>query len=94
MSVAVLSSPNSSSPAAASARSIRPMHANLLDEASKIITDPLVLVNVVSKRVRQMSKGQRPMVEVGVRADLCDIALREIIEGKLVPRAASDVKEE
>lgn len=70
------------------------MHANLLDEASKIITDPLVLVNVVSKRVRQMSKGQRPMVEVGVRADLCDIALREIIEGKLVPRAAADVKEE
>ena len=73
---------------------LRPMHANLLDEASKIITDPLVLVNVVSKRVRQMSKGQRPMVEVGARADLCDIALREIIEGKLVPRADEDGAEE
>ena len=53
-----------------------------------------VNLNVVSKRVRQMSKGQRPMVEVGVRADLCDIALREIIEGKLVPRAAEDGAEE
>lgn len=89
----VLPSPTTSSPAA-NRGNHRLMHANLLDEASKIITDPLVLVNVVSKRVRQMSKGQRPMVEVGVRSDLCDIALREIIEGKLVARAAADVKEE
>ncbi len=62
------------------------MQSHLLDEAAKIVTDPLVLVNAVSKRVRQLAKGQRPMVETGARIDLADIALREIIEGKLAVR--------
>lgn len=62
------------------------MQAHLLDEASKIVTDPLVLVNAVSKRIRQLIKGQRPMVETGVRVDWADVALREIIEGKLAVR--------
>lgn len=62
------------------------MQAHLLDEASKLVSDPLVLVNAVSKRVRQLVKGQRPMVETGVRIDWADVALREIIEGKLAVR--------
>lgn len=62
------------------------MQAHLLDEASKLVSDPLVLVNAVSKRVRQLVKGQRPMVETGVRVDWADVALREIIEGKLAVR--------
>ncbi|MBS0657575.1 MAG: DNA-directed RNA polymerase subunit omega [Verrucomicrobia bacterium] len=62
------------------------MQAHLLDEASKQVSDPLVLVNAVSKRVRQLVKGQRPMVETGARVDWADVALREIIEGKLAVR--------
>ena len=59
------------------------MTTSLLDEAMKVIPNQQVLINVVSKRVRQLSQGHRPMVEVGVRLDYADTALREIIEGKI-----------
>ena len=59
------------------------MTSQLLDTAAKIITSPHVLINVVSKRVRQLSQGHRPLVEVGARMGLADIAFTEIIEGKL-----------
>ena len=59
------------------------MTSQLLEEASKIIPVPQVLINVVSRRVRQLSQGHRPLVEVGPRMGLSDIALTEIIEGKL-----------
>lgn len=59
------------------------MTSQLLDAAAKIITSPQVLINVVSKRVRQLSQGHRPLVEVGPRMGLADIAFTEIIEGKL-----------
>ena len=49
----------------------------------KVITNQQVLINVVSKRVRQLTQGHRPMVEIGVRHDYADIALREIIDGKI-----------
>ena len=64
------------------------MHSHLMEQASKKITDPLILVNVVSKRVRQLIRGQRPMVERGLRNDLAEIALREIIEGKVTVELA------
>lgn len=59
------------------------MTTHLLDEACKVIPNQPVLINVVSKRVRQLAQGHRPMVEVGARFDYADVALREIIEGKL-----------
>jgi DNA-directed RNA polymerase subunit omega len=62
---------------------LRIMTTQLLQEASQIIPNPQLLINVVSKRVRQLGLGHRPMVEVGPRASLTDIALREIIAGKL-----------
>ncbi len=42
-----------------------------------------LLVNVVSKRVRQLSAGHRPMIDVGPKMGWSDIALMEIIDGKL-----------
>jgi DNA-directed RNA polymerase subunit omega len=60
-----------------------PMSSHLLEEASKIIPNTAVLVNLVSKRVRQLTNGQKPMVEVGPRMSNADIALQEIIEGCL-----------
>ncbi len=59
------------------------MNSLLVEEAHKIITNSQVLINVVSKRVRQLSAGARPTVEVGPKMGLSDIALQEIIEGKL-----------
>src|ERR1700744_565246 len=60
------------------------MSSNLLEEASKVITNTAVLINLVSRRVRQLSNGQRPLVEIGPRMSNADIALQAIIEHKLV----------
>ncbi len=62
---------------------LRIMTTQLLQEASQIIPNPQLLINVVSKRVRQLGLGHRPMVETGLRTSLTDIALKEIIAGKL-----------
>ena len=59
------------------------MISQLLEDASKVITSPQVLINVVSRRVRQLSQGHRPLIEVGPRMGLSDIALQEIISGKI-----------
>lgn len=64
-------------------RSTRNMTTQLLQEAAQVIPNQQLLINVVSKRVRQLGLGHRPMVETGPRATLTDIALREIIAGKL-----------
>lgn len=63
--------------------SLRLMTSQLLEDAFKIIPSQQVLVNVVSKRVRQLTAGHRAMIEVGPRMGFSDIALTEIIEGKL-----------
>ena len=64
-------------------RTLRNMTTQLLQEAAQVIPNQQLLINVVSKRVRQLELGHRPMVEVGPRASLTDIALKEIIAGKL-----------
>lgn len=65
------------------------MSSTLLEEAFKVIPSQQLLVNVVSKRVRQLSAGHRPMVETGPRMGYSDIALTEIIQGKLKYEAAT-----
>src|SRR5207248_11343017 len=64
-------------------RSLRHMTTQLLQEAAQVIPNQQLLINVVSKRVRQLGLGHRPMVEVSPRASLTEIALQEIIAGKL-----------
>jgi DNA-directed RNA polymerase subunit omega len=64
------------------------MSSTLLEEASKVIPSQQLLVNVVSKRVRQLTAGHRPMVETPLRMGFSDIALTEIIQGKLNFEAA------
>jgi len=54
-----------------------------LRAASKIISDPYILVNVVSRRVKQLRRGSRPLVESLEKLTPEDIALREIIEGRI-----------
>lgn len=59
------------------------MREEYLREAAAIIDDPNILVNVVSRRVKQLRAGNRPLVESLERLSPEDIALREIIEGKI-----------
>jgi len=66
-----------------SVRSLRNMTTQLLQEAALVIPNQQLLINVVSRRVRQLGLGHRPLVEATPRSSLTDIALREIIAGKL-----------
>ena len=59
------------------------MRDDYIKEALKSINDPNVLINVVSRRVKQLKRGNRPLVESLEKLSPEDIALREIIEGKI-----------
>src|SRR5437660_12802373 len=66
---------------------LRHMTTQLLSEAAHVIPNQQLLINVVSKRVRQLGLGHRPLVETTPRMSLTDIALKEIIAGKLAYEA-------
>ena len=60
------------------------MKSNLVVKAAEIIEDPQILVNVLSKRVAQLNQGRSPLIETVPSMGAADIALTEIIEGKVV----------
>lgn len=60
------------------------MKSNLVVKASEIIEDPQILVNVLSKRVAQLNQGRSPLIDTVPSMGAADIALTEIIEGKVV----------
>ena len=59
------------------------MKAELIKAAFKVIPNQQILVNMVSRRVRQLCIGHRPMVEYVPGLGHADIALSEIANGKL-----------
>jgi DNA-directed RNA polymerase subunit omega len=59
------------------------MKANLLKAASAVIPNQQILVNMVSRRVRQLCLGYRPLVEFVPGLGHADIALTEIANKKL-----------
>lgn len=59
------------------------MRNDYLLNASKVIDDPYILVNVVSRRVKQLRRGHRPLIESLEKLSPEDIALREIAERKI-----------
>ena len=63
------------------------MNAALVKKALEIVVNPNVLVNLVSRRVRQLNSGggraSRPLVSDVLSLGAADIALTEIIEGKM-----------
>lgn len=59
------------------------MKAHLIKSASEVIPDQKMLVNVISRRVRQLAFGHRPLVACAPGTGLADVALTEVIEGKL-----------
>tara|TARA_R110002020_G_scaffold65169_1_gene172227 strand:+ start:125 stop:325 length:201 start_codon:yes stop_codon:yes gene_type:complete len=60
------------------------MRDDYIKEALQTISDPNLLINVVSRRVKQLRRGSRPLVESLEKLALEDVALREIIEGRIV----------
>lgn len=59
------------------------MRDSYLDKARQVIPAPYILVNVVSRRVKQLRRGARPLVESLEKLSSEDIALREIGEGRI-----------
>src|SRR6266516_134970 len=63
------------------------MNAELVKKALAKVLNPHVLINMVSRRVRQLNAGgggtSRPLVAETGNLGLADIALREIVEGKM-----------
>ncbi len=57
---------------------------NYLELAKERISNIPLLINVVSKRVRQLNEGHRPLVKPdSAQMSNMDIALKEIAEGKM-----------
>ncbi len=65
------------------------MRDDYLQAALKIVDDPNILVNVVSTRVKQLRRGSRALVESLEKLSPEDIALREIMEGKITYELAT-----
>jgi len=59
------------------------MRDDYIKQALKVVPDPNLLINVVSRRVKQLRRGNRPLVESLEKLSPEDTALREIIEGKI-----------
>ncbi len=55
----------------------------LVQDALKVCNSPQVLVNIVSRRVRQLGQGFRPLIIVDPRSTFMDVALQEVAQGKL-----------
>lgn len=61
------------------------LNTELLEAAKARIGSVPVLVNMVSKRVKQLNAGFRPYIKPSSPdEDKLDIALREIAEGKII----------
>jgi DNA-directed RNA polymerase subunit omega len=54
-----------------------------LQAAQLVITDPMILINVISKRAKQLKSGYKPLIESLERLSAEDLALREVMEGKI-----------
>lgn len=66
------------------------MRDDYIRQAALKITDPAILINVVSRRVKQLKMGQRPLVESLEKLSPEDTALREVIEGKITYELPSE----
>jgi DNA-directed RNA polymerase subunit omega len=66
------------------------MKSHLVQAASEVIPNQQILVNMVSRRVRQLCLGHRPLVEFVPGLGHADVALSEIAAGKLAFESTRD----
>jgi DNA-directed RNA polymerase subunit omega len=53
--------------------------------ALRNVRNRFLLVNLLTKRIRQLKDGAKPLIEGGNRLSVEEIALQEIAEGKITP---------
>jgi DNA-directed RNA polymerase subunit K/omega len=59
------------------------MQSTLLNRATLVIPNQHLLVNIVRLRVRQLIRGHRPLIVAPPGMGFADVALSEVIAGKL-----------
>ena len=63
------------------------MNAELTKKALEKVGNPNILVNLISRRVRQLNSaggtGSRPLIETASGLGVADIALLELVEDKM-----------
>jgi len=55
----------------------------LVEAALQNVENPQILINMVSRRVRQLGQGFRPLIPVNPSMTFMDVALKEIADDKL-----------
>jgi DNA-directed RNA polymerase subunit omega len=68
------------------------MNQILLKKASTVVPSDQLLVNMIRQRVRQLTRGHRPLVETPPGMGFLDIALSEIVAGKLTYESVPGIK--
>jgi len=73
------------------------LNSELIKEASEKVSNPNVLINTISRRVRQLSAGgggaSRPLIEDTAGLGIADIALLELIQDKITWERIEDEEE-
>jgi len=65
------------------------LNTDYLEKAKERIPNIPLLINVISKRVRQLNLGQRPMTKPDdPKMPPVDLAMKEVAEGKLTAEMA------
>ncbi|HEY1171864.1 MAG TPA: DNA-directed RNA polymerase subunit omega [Verrucomicrobiae bacterium] len=70
------------------------MNAEITRKALDKVGNPNVLINVVSRRVRQLNSGGgsgRPLIQDAAGLGAADIAMRELAEDKLAYEQTMDI---
>ncbi|MBN1269422.1 MAG: DNA-directed RNA polymerase subunit omega [Kiritimatiellae bacterium] len=71
------------------------MNVDYLDKAKERISTVPLLINVVSRRVRQLNGGNRPLIKPdSPHMPNLDVALKEIAEGKLTAEMVFSTEED
>lgn len=60
------------------------MKNDYFQEALKVVDDPYILINMIWSRVRMLRTGNPPVVDSPDGLTNEDIAIREIIEGRII----------
>jgi DNA-directed RNA polymerase subunit omega len=68
------------------------MQSTLISRASTLIPNQHLLVNLVRLRVRQLMRGHRPLILAPPGMGFADIALSELIAGKMTYEDAPGIK--
>ena len=73
------------------------MNTELCRKALEKVVNPNILVNLVSRRVRQLNSGgggsSRPLIEEYETLGAADIALREIVEDRITYESLAPIAE-